>query len=199
MDGMVDKLKKWISFFFYLKVNGVSVYKHKLTVTAWGALRSEGYARLGHGNEETTAFFESEGRSYLKNKGEIVMGNHSLITRNFRILNAGKIKIGARSYINPNVVIRIAKSLVIGNDCSISWNCTFIDTHHHTINGSDEAEAIVIHDHVWIGSHVTVLKGVTIGEGSIIATGSVVTKNIPPRCIAAGVPAKVIKENVNWN
>ena len=44
----------------------------------------------------------------------------------------------------------------------------------------------------------TILKGVTIGDGAIVAAGAVVTKSIPPACLAAGVPAKVIKENVEW-
>ena len=42
------------------------------------------------------------------------------------------------------------------------------------------------------------MKGVTIGEGYIVAVGAVVTKDVPPHSIVAGVPAKVIKENVTW-
>jgi acetyltransferase-like isoleucine patch superfamily enzyme len=47
---------------------------------------------------------------------------------------------------------------------------------------------------VWIMPNVVIAPGVTIGDESVIATGSVVTKNIPPRCLAAGVPAKVVKD-----
>jgi len=43
-----------------------------------------------------------------------------------------------------------------------------------------------------------VLKGVTIGDGAIIAAGAVVTKDVPAGCIAAGVPAKVVKEGIRW-
>lgn len=52
---------------------------------------------------------------------------------------------------------------------------------------------VVIGEDVWCGANVTILKGVTIGRGSIIAAGAVVTKDIPPYCVAAGVPAKPIK------
>lgn len=52
---------------------------------------------------------------------------------------------------------------------------------------------IIIEDNVWIGDKVTVLGGVTIGRNAIIGSNSVVTKDIPPYCVAAGIPAKVIK------
>ena len=52
---------------------------------------------------------------------------------------------------------------------------------------------ITIGDRVWIGDKVTILSGVTIGEGSVIGANSVVTGDIPPFCVAAGVPAKVIR------
>ena len=52
---------------------------------------------------------------------------------------------------------------------------------------------VIIKDNVWIGDKVTILPNVTIGENSIVAANSVVTKNIPPYCVAAGNPAKIIK------
>lgn len=58
---------------------------------------------------------------------------------------------------------------------------------------------IVIGDHVWIGMNVIVLKGVTIGEGAVVSAGSVVTKDVPPHSLVAGVPAKVVKTDVEWN
>ena len=47
---------------------------------------------------------------------------------------------------------------------------------------------------VWLMPNVTIAPGVEIGDFSVIATGSVVTKDIPSKCLAAGVPAKVVKE-----
>ena len=51
----------------------------------------------------------------------------------------------------------------------------------------------MIGDNAFIGARSIIQKGVTIGEKAIIAAGSVVVKDIPPMCIAAGNPAKVIK------
>jgi len=60
------------------------------------------------------------------------------------------------------------------------------------------AAPINIGNHVLVGNRAIIMKGVTIGDGAIIAAGAVVTKDVPPNCLAGGVPAKVIRENVAW-
>lgn len=52
---------------------------------------------------------------------------------------------------------------------------------------------VIVESDVWIGRNVTLLCGITIGRGAIIAAGAVVNKDVPPYCIAGGVPAKPIK------
>ena len=60
------------------------------------------------------------------------------------------------------------------------------------------AKDVVIGNHVWLGQNVTINKGVEIGSNSIVAGHSVLTKSIPSNCIAAGVPARVVKVKVDW-
>ena len=67
---------------------------------------------------------------------------------------------------------------------------------HDDLHGLKCGE-VTIEDHVWIASRVTILPGVTIGQGAVIACGSVVTKDIPPRVIAGGIPAKIIGQRNN--
>ena len=56
-----------------------------------------------------------------------------------------------------------------------------------------ERGVTVIEDDCWIGAGSIILSGVTIGSGSVIAGGSVVTRDVPPRSVAGGNPAKVLK------
>jgi len=89
--------------------------------------------------------------------------------------------------------IEIKKNVLIGVNCSIMDN----DAHHLDSDKRHETSnsaGIVIEENVFIGSNVTILKGVTIGENSVIGNGSIVTKSIPKNVIAAGNPAKVIRE-----
>ncbi len=52
----------------------------------------------------------------------------------------------------------------------------------------------VVGNDVWIGQNVTVMPGVHIGDGAIIGANSVVAKDVPPYCIAAGNPCRVIRK-----
>ena len=53
---------------------------------------------------------------------------------------------------------------------------------------------IVIEDEVWIGANVVVTAGTRIGKHSVVAAGSVVTKDVPPYCVVAGNPARILKK-----
>ena len=62
-----------------------------------------------------------------------------------------------------------------------------------------QKEGVVrIGNKVWIATNALILPGVTIGDGAIVAAGAVVTKDVPAKCMVAGVPARIIKENVEW-
>ena len=60
-------------------------------------------------------------------------------------------------------------------------------------------EDVVFEGDNWIAANATILKGVVVGKGSVVAAGSVVVKNVPPFSVVGGVPAKVIKADVEWN
>ena len=121
---------------------------------------------------------------------------------NVRIGKNAKCSFGHHTYLNRSATIDCMQEIHIGDYCAISNNVQILDSDFHTIiydgKASEKSKPIHIGNHVWIGRSAIILKGVTIGDGSIIGAGSVVTKSIPPRCLAVGNPAKVIKENVEW-
>lgn len=102
--------------------------------------------------------------------------------------------IGANSYIGYVGLITIGKSVMIGPSITIiAESHNFDDVDKKIVDQGVKSTGVVINDNVWIGANVTILDGVNIGEGSIIGAGAVVNRNIPPRCVAVGVPANVIR------
>lgn len=133
-------------------------------------------------------------------KGGLIETNgHVRIARGTKIYVAGELSIGNGTYINPNTMVFCRTKVSIGANCAISWNCQIMDDDFHSINGNINAKPIIIEDNVWIGSNVTILKGVKIGKGSVIASGTIVTKDVPSKCLLAGSPGRIMKNNIKWN
>ncbi|MEH1820668.1 MAG: acyltransferase [Nostoc sp.] len=112
--------------------------------------------------------------------------------------HSAKLTIGSNSYITDGSKIAAQNSIYIGKNCAISFGVSVIDDDGHGFGLPPYSDPIVIADNVWIGCNVTVLKGVTIGEGSVVAAGAIVNKSCPPHSLLAGVPARVVRENVWW-
>lgn len=137
----------------------------------------------------------------------LIEENAKLKVGHFHAYNGCRIEVfsGAileikSGFINYNSVIECYNKISIGRNVKISENVIIRDSDGHTIirEGYNMSKPIIIEDDVWIGLNCTILKGVTIGRGSIVAAGSVVTKSVPPNSLVAGVPARVIKNNVDY-
>lgn len=106
------------------------------------------------------------------------------------------IKFGKRVFINSGCKFQDQGGITIGDDALIGHNCV-IATLNHSFEPERRADMIPapvkICDKVWIGANVTILQGVTIGEGAVVAAGAVVTKDVEPRTVVGGIPAKLIK------
>ncbi len=116
-----------------------------------------------------------------------------------KCVNDGKLTIGKNCYFNHNCSITCGEKIEIGNRCIFANNVVIIDHDHKIVPGHGAEEALVsspikLDNSVWCGANVTLLKGIHIGEGSVIAAGAVVRTDIPAHSLAAGVPARVIKE-----
>ena len=106
------------------------------------------------------------------------------------------IHLGENVFINSNCTMQDQGGIFIGNDCLIGHNatlCTINHNHDPEHRGDMTFKPIRIEDKVWLGANVTILQGVTIGEGAIVAAGAVVNKDVAPRTVVGGIPAKFIK------
>lgn len=116
------------------------------------------------------------------------------------VINGGKLTIG-QGAANVGLTIMCAKEVTIGNDVRIGRNVSIRDYNgsHVVVSETYVNHApVVIEDHVWLCSGCTILPGVKVGTGSIVAANSTVTSDVPPHCIVAGTPAKVIKTDIEW-
>ena len=113
------------------------------------------------------------------------------------------IELGENFYCNKNCHIRSAEYIKIGNECSFGWNVQInTDDGHYIMHDGKPVKRIgpiEIGNHVWLTSNTIVTKDVKIADGCIVAQGTVVTKSITEsKVLVGGVPAKVIRQNVEW-
>ncbi|MBW2988015.1 acyltransferase [Candidatus Woesearchaeota archaeon] len=151
------------------------------------------------------AIFETPGLKQLKHlwyrlhfrTGRINIGAGVKLLEVHPNLSKHKLEIGDEVVICLGCYIDYTGGLKIGNRVNISQD-TIIFTHEHVVEGVSLFEnrikpsGLEISDEVWIGARSVILPSVNkIGYGAVIAAGSVVTKDVPPRAIVAGVPARV--------
>jgi acetyltransferase-like isoleucine patch superfamily enzyme len=141
------------------------------------------------------------GRVQLSGYGEVVLGervslNGTVVPIELATYDSGRIEIGNHTFINYGSSIAARASVKIGHHCHLGHYTFVMDNDQHGVVKRMElpqSYPVVIEDHVWIGSKAVILAGVRIGSRAVIGAGSIVTKDIPPRCVAAGNPARVLR------
>lgn len=120
----------------------------------------------------------------------------------------GSLEVGNNAWFGSFSKIVSFRSMTIGDNFMGSWECQLFDTDFHFIRDTalnsipDNTAPVSIGNQVWLGSRVTVLKGTQLPDCCIVAVGSVCNKNYTSThtsCIMlGGVPAKLLKENVEY-
>jgi acetyltransferase-like isoleucine patch superfamily enzyme len=149
-----------------------------------------------HAGTPCTLRMRSGARLTVHGNAEIFRGTSVLIGDN------AHLEMGDKSYINFNSTVTCFDHISVGSRCAISWNTNIFDGNAHelVVDGAPRprTQPIVIGDEVWIGAGATIMSGVTIGDGAVVAAASVVTADVPSATVAAGNPARVVRENVTW-
>jgi acetyltransferase-like isoleucine patch superfamily enzyme len=113
--------------------------------------------------------------------GDITLGNEANIGFNVEISSSAHVRLGERTLV-------AAYTYLVGGDHLIDRVDVPILHQGRTARGIDVAE------NVWLGSHVVVTDGVRIGRDAVIGAGAVVIGDVPEFHIAAGVPARIVRD-----
>ncbi len=197
----------WIPTVFGI---GLRAIFYRLILKMKGLAAIEAGVRLRFANHITLGkgVYLDQGTYLHATPGGISLGDQTIVMHgavlhvyNFRGLPHAGISIGSDCLVGEYSVIRGQGGVKIGDRVYTSpftqilaVNHVFNDTQRPFIQQGITAEGIVIEDDVWLGSGAIVMDGVRIGKGSVIAAGAVVTSDVPAHVVAAGVPARVIRE-----
>ncbi len=114
------------------------------------------------------------------------------------------LDVGSNVDIGWQTTIAVGTQVVLGDNVRLAGRCFLAGYPGHPLEAERRAMGlpcdanqigdIILEDDVWLATGVTVLAGVRIGRGTVVGAGSVVTRDLPPGVIAAGCPARVIRE-----
>jgi acetyltransferase-like isoleucine patch superfamily enzyme len=159
----------------------------------WELLRREAFVRWPvHGNVLEAL-----------RDGRLEIGRHSLLEPEVWLTAPGeaRVRIGEGTFLNIAVMVAAHELVEIGSHCMLANGCFVTDANHRfddphkpiTWQGFTSKGPTRVGDNVWCGANVVITSGVTVGERCVIGANSVVTDDIPPRSIAAGAPARVLR------
>lgn len=140
--------------------------------------------------------------------GGLVIGDDSMVMRgctlqvyNHRALPHAGITLGRRTFIGEHTLMRGQGGIIVGDNVLFGPGVQVLAVNHITSDPAmpirDQgitAEGIRIEDDCWIGAGAIILDAITIGRGAVIGAGAVVTRSVPARTLAVGVPARVVRE-----
>lgn len=179
-----------------IKYGNVILDLHPTATIEGNAALFLGYNLRNGSNAETIIKMHANSLFIVKGDFKVFYGSSIEIRENAMLTVEG-------GYINTDCLIHCEKGITIGKGAAIARYVKIYDGDFHKIldnegNVVNKPTPIIIGGHVWVGVGATILKGVTIGDGAIIGAGAVVTHDVPSRCLAAGNPAVIIRENIEW-
>lgn len=196
---------KRINTFVLIKQNGDKVYNPKIKNLKLNLYGKNNYVEIHEPINIKTELY----LSLVKNNKVIIKENNTYDKCRMFLGSNNQISIDSNTTIeNADLITKNStnKSISIGKDCMLSYGLKLRTSDGHTVYDNttrqilNEPENISIANHVWLAANATILKGSNIPSNCIVGTNSIVNKSFESEnCIIAGVPAKVVKENINWD
>lgn len=149
----------------------------------------------------------NKGILHISNGGKVVFCGKANLAKGAALrVEGGILEVGNNFACNANSFISCSYEIKVGDDNLWGWNINVRDSDGHKIFDSLSHEylfdkaSVIFGNKVWLGANAHVLKRSIIPKHSIVGYGALVSKpfNNEGNVIIAGYPAKVIKENVQW-
>lgn len=158
------------------------------------------------GNKGSVGVVENRYNCICLNDGSLVFEGSAALGVGFSIRadNGGIITIGKGFNSNRNLFLSCTKQVTIGNDVLFGWNVSVRDSDGHTLIYDDANQPtlspVSIGNHVWVCAETHILKGAAVGNDCVVGYASLLSKGtLDNNILWAGHPAKIIKQNINWD
>lgn len=160
------------------------------------ALRNHSHAECRRFNAET-----GEGRMEILAALFGSCGEGLYIESVFRCDYGFNLHVGKNFYANFDCIFLDDMPIRFGDNCLLGPRVCVYTVNHpldpaHRATGAQRARPVTIGNDVWVGGGAIILPGVTIGDGAVVAAGAVVTRDVAPRTVVGGNPARVLRKDV---
>lgn len=124
------------------------------------------------------------------------LGRGVCVFRGTTVIGAQELVLGDRAQVGFRVVLDARGGLTVGEDVLVSSDTQLLTANHNLSSPDFERQVapIEIADHAWIATRAVVLAGVNVGRGGVVAAGGVATRDVSPRTVVGGVPARPVGE-----
>lgn len=161
--------------------------------------------RVFIGHRGFSAIADGSGLVNIEPGGKLIINGTASFAQGIRLWidSNATMTVGNNFSCNKNCLFRAFDDITIGADVLMGWDIELNTTDGHLlqIDGVSNINhgSISIGNHVWVASHVVFSKKSSVAAGSVVAQKSLVaTKHRTSNVLLAGTPARVIKENVEW-
>ncbi|MGH0032441.1 MAG: acyltransferase [Myxococcota bacterium] len=137
---------------------------------------------------------------WIQQGGRIALGEEVWLrtehgANRLTVFPGAAIEVGDRALLN-GAMLHAKARIRLGDDSMVGFGSRVFDADLHPIDleTPERIEPVTIGERVWIGSDVTITRGVTIGDDVVVGARSVVTRDLPPRVLALGAPARPVRD-----